>query len=502
MKTIIQNTKCKEVKNWISIKEALILFLKNYEGNNVEKVDLFVNAKNTESRSESLLFNSNFKKNEIADISLLGQDQKYKGLKIPFDVDLTQIGLSSKIYSNQASFLSSAEIENLKINPHHSILPLLGSNTKETRQNDLLTISMSQTFDINAQEIRMKGKNMNMRILLEKMEIKSSNAKKELIHHLKQHICLPSPSQDIIWEMTSIFKEKFNKQYKHFLNPINRKEVVKRHEFILEELRNIIRTMKKIIKRFLRYLFKNKFDKLVDYLENKDLDINITLNAITYQIIFDADEKSTHYKLIYELLKIKHEKKMKNYLAVAHKLINTKIESYDDSLNDIFWLQNFDKPYDPIVLSLRNINNVALNPFHKFELISVIDEEIAKYLETSYRQQNQIDKVEHLLMELKEPNIKYAIINYCLIHSLNENLILDLYFMKEFINVKFQESSSQFIIYEDCLIDCITSGWILEKVEDNMLKNSLKISSKTDKTFESTSPTIISRNSEDDKDLD
>ena len=487
----------------MQIKEALILFIKNYEGNNAVKVNWLVNAKTPESRHRSLLFNSNSKKNHIADLNSLGQDPKYQGLKLPFDIDLTQIGLPSKIYSNQASFLSSNEVENLKIfkcinlnndSIIHKHLPL-DINTKEIKQNDLLAGSMIEASDINIKETRIQGNIINMTILLERLEINRSNAKKDLIYHFKQQLC--ESSQYIIWDMISIFKEKFNTQYRHFLSPINKEELIMRHDSILEELRNIIRAMKKIVKKFLRYLFKSKIDKLVDNQEHENSDINIILNSITYQLIFDdANELSTHYKLIYELLKIKYENKMNNYLEAAHKLLKNKIQSYDDSLNDIFWLQNVEKPYHPIILLLRNMHKNMLNPFHKFEFISVIDEEIAKYLEVSYRQQNQTDKVEHLLMTLKELDFQYSIINYCIVQSLNENLILDLYFMKEFINEKFRESSFQFIEFERCLIDYITSGKILEKVEPNILKNSLKSSSKTDKTSESTSPTTKIENSD------
>ena len=464
---MIDNAKYKEVKNWKPFQDALVSFLKDYECNNASKIDWLVNAQYTESKSESILFNSICKKNDVIDLNSLIHDPNYQASKIIFDSNLTKIRHSSKILSSSSS-LTRSEIKDLRMSKSidlNNTLILQQSpplSPIEIKQNDISVSSIGQ-FSLDPQQSKIRTNSMSMKILLDKIENHRPNAKKELINYLKKHLC--ESSNHVIWEIIAIFKESFKKQYKHYLALTNKEELIKRYELILQELCNVIRTMKKIIKKFLRYLYKNRIEQLVGHLENRDLDVDIILNTVTYQLIFnDADGESTHYRLIYELLRIKYEKNVNDYLEVVNKLKENKIQSYDDSLKDVFWLENIDRPYDPVITLMKNLHGSLLNPFHKFEVISAFQEEIAKYLEVIY--QNQNEKIEYLIMKLKEPDSQYPIINYCLVQSMNENLVLDLYFVKEFINEKFRESRPQFIAFEGCLVDYIISGEILEKVKN------------------------------------
>jgi hypothetical protein len=485
LQRLIEDPKYAKTKGWIKIQEDFLLFVKGYDGKSKGQVDWLMNAQFTETRNQTNLFNPNLKK--AVDLDLLVNSRKsmmkssgladstnnnnnIPNLKKTFDFDnLTKESAKKSVISDrpshQISVVTTQESENMRLLQSISRETSCVNGGKKSPQMDSPSLSMIMvTSPDSARNINTTSNKTgnNLKILLETIEKQRPSAKKELINHLKVHLC--ESSSHVLWDLAAVFKKSFSAQYKHYLSDVNREQFVARHATLLTEIRTIVRQVKRIFKKFMEYLYKNKINELSGQLEHEDQDCNVILNSVVYQLLFDdQDSNQTHYRVIYELLKIKNEEVIKRFKEVTTEIADKTINEYDELLKPLFHLQNIERPYEPVVRVLNSLHATGLNPYHKFELVSLWEEELMKYLESVFLNANEQENLEKMMECFKEPDQKIPILNFNIIQSKNEKLIIDIDFIHTFVNKKFTEERVQFITFSGCLLDYISNGEILEK---------------------------------------
>ena len=282
--------------------------------------------------------------------------------------------------------------------------------------------------------------------MLEKKKIRKP-AKKILIKFLKKTIL--SDHNHVVWSITAKFKEIFKNKYENFIK-------FDEHKKYFDEIKSVIIYMKNILIIFIKELYKEHILQLEQSkrgFEYYDLDEDIIIESVLFQLIFE-DTNSLEYQIMYKLFQEQNKERSEIFIDVCKSLTGYNIENFDPTIPAVFRLVHDPIPYKSVIEDLKNIS-LCSNPHIKLEMLGILEEEIKESVKSYYFEySNDSNKISEnkIIEELDKMDVVLGLLSYCTLQSQNEKLLIDLEFIKTFINKRFiSDNSMRFQIFENII---------------------------------------------------
>ena len=214
--------------------------------------------------------------------------------------------------------------------------------------------------------------------------------------------------------------------------------------------------MKNILIKFIKELYKEHILQLEQSkrrFEDYDLEEDIIIESIIFQLIFE-DIDSLEYQIMYDFFEKQNKQRSKIFLHVCESLIGYDIENFDSAIPAVFRLVEDPTPYKSVIEDLKNIS-LCSNPHTKLEVLGILEEEIKESTNSYYfDNMNDPNKIsgKKIIEELSKMDVVLGLLQYCTVQSQNEKLLIDLEFIKTFINKRFiDDNSMRFQIFENII---------------------------------------------------
>ncbi len=256
---------------------------------------------------------------------------------------------------------------------------------------------------------------------------KKLSAKDELKKIISSQI---NNSKHIVNQLVYVFHHKFEEIFTEKMNNLDISKYSEENEVTYRNIIDLVKCFVRLLKKFLLWVYKEPVEQFKKVLKHEDLSPEYILEYEIYNVLFSYSS-SVMYKLLTTLIKMKYSNAYEKLLKKFEMKKALKLTEYDAHLkaSTLFVMDKNAEPYTEVTAKLSKLCNQT-NPYKKFETILSLESEMLKSLERYHKELN----LRQQLQKNFGMDMKFPILQFCIVSSRNANLIADRVLIEEFVN--------------------------------------------------------------------
>jgi len=282
------------------------------------------------------------------------------------------------------------------------------------------------------------------------------SAKEELRKIISSQI---TNSKHIVNQLIYVFHHKFEELFIERYNNLDISKYTDRDEKTYRTIIDLIKSFVRVLRKFLLWVYEELIEQFKLVLKLEDLSPGYILEYEIYNVLFSYNS-SLMYKLLIALIKMKNSSTYNSLLKKFQVKKAQKLTEYDAHLkaSTLFVMDDVAQPYTEVTTMLAKLCNQT-NPYKKFETILSLEAEMLKSLERYHTELNLRQK----LQKNFGMDMKFPILQFCIVNSGNTNLIADRILIEEFVNQNYLSNVQNFVTFSTCLDFLIESESFVEE---------------------------------------
>jgi len=282
------------------------------------------------------------------------------------------------------------------------------------------------------------------------------SAKEELRKIISSQI---TNSKHIVNQLIYVFHHKFEELFIERYNNLDITKYTDQDEVTYRNIIDLIKSFVRVLRKFLLWVYEELIEQFKLVLKLEDLSPGYILEYEIYNVLFSYNS-SIMYKMLIALIKMKNSSTYNSLLKKFQAKKTQKLMEYDTHLkaSTLFVMDDIAQPYTEVTTKLAKLCNQT-NPYKKFETILSLEAEMLTSLERYHTEFNLRQK----LQKNFGMDMKFPILQFCIVNSGNTNLIADRILIEEFVNQNYLSNVQNFVTFSTCLDFLIESQSFVEE---------------------------------------
>ena len=376
--------------------------------------------------------------------------------------------------------ISLAGTKSTSVNQNNSCV-LGQSSPSKTNHSSVLNNSLNITWPYDIQKIEglepysPELNNSNYSLELEQNNSRLSNQSRrlsgaeELKKFLRKELAFP---EHPVFELVEQFKLTYEALF--FKNKISDARVLiskEEEQKMTDEALLPVKRIIHLLREFTALIYKDVIAEYATELSDEDQDADIIIDQLICQLVFD-DTQTLLYQHITKCLQNRCKEHIKYFSHVAESFRGKCLHQFDLQFKEKFMQLDSRVPYETVIKTVHLLKMIP-NPYMKKDYISTMEQEMIYSIIAELSKKGLAEEV------VLEPDDKFTIYTYCLVHSQYSNIVVDISFIEEFTLPC--ETNQAYARFKGCLMDYILSTDFLNYMKIEEEKRALSPDNKSTK---------------------